>query len=210
MNNCLKLNLFITLGPVFDGRIEFLFPLLHWQHSPTVETYCYSIPTICVTPPSWSTLQIMSKMQVQFFNRVVGKAWLYCYCYIVVVLLNLVTCDAFVYTVILLWQMPLNYFLNRSKSDECPSRRQKTDTPLGYVSHPPRSTSPSPCLKVHPRSRYGQGAAVLRKPMFLGDFSLDEQRHFCHDQRNLHFIPMDWTGNKKVLTYVCAYGILFF
>lgn len=34
--------------------------------------------------------------------------------------------------------------------------------------------------------------------MFLGDFSLDERRHFCHDQRNLHFIPVDWAGAKKV------------
>ncbi|MPC81593.1 hypothetical protein E2C01_076218 [Portunus trituberculatus] len=58
--------------------------------------------------------------------------------------------------------------------------------------------TPSAWLVVHPYSRYGQGPAVLRKPMFVGDFSLDEHRLFCHDQRNLHFIPIDWTGDKKV------------
>lgn len=87
----------------------------------------------------------------------------------------------------------------RSRSDNFPARRQKTDSSaLGYADHSTKATSSSPRLKVHPYSRYEQGPAVLRKPMFLGDFSLDEQRRFCHDQRNLSFIHMDWTGDKKV------------
>lgn len=86
----------------------------------------------------------------------------------------------------------------RSKSDDFPARRQKTDSSdFGYADHSSKAES-SPRLKVHPYSRYRQEQAVLRKPMFIGDFSLDEQRLFCHDQRNLSFIPVDWTGDKEV------------
>lgn len=99
----------------------------------------------------------------------------------------------------------LNSFLTRSRADDPPSKRKKTGTSaLGHAGHSPRATSPTVSLKIHPRSRYGQGTAILRKPMFLGDFSLDEQRHFCHDKRNLHFIPMDWAGAKKVLLARCS------
>lgn len=53
-------------------------------------------------------------------------------------------------------------------------------------------------FEVHPRRKYDTSPATLRRPMFIGDFSLDGKRQFCHDKRNLHFISLDWHTSKKV------------
>ncbi|CAL4124051.1 unnamed protein product, partial [Meganyctiphanes norvegica] len=53
-------------------------------------------------------------------------------------------------------------------------------------------------FQVHPRRKYGGPQTNLRKPMLIGDFCLDHERKFCPDQRNLHFINMDWNETKKV------------
>ncbi|XP_053653693.2 decapping and exoribonuclease protein [Cherax quadricarinatus] len=55
-----------------------------------------------------------------------------------------------------------------------------------------------PYFEVHPRSKYNFSAAVLRRPMFIGDFSLNAKRQFCHDSRNLHYISIKWQIFKKV------------
>lgn len=81
-----------------------------------------------------------------------------------------------------------------------PAKRQRSDIvpTMAQTSESPRFASPLACLRVHPHRRYGNGPTEIRKPMFLGDFSLDEHRRFCRDQRNLHFIHMNWTGDKQV------------
>lgn len=94
-----------------------------------------------------------------------------------------------------------------------PAKRQRSDIvpTMAQTSESPRFASPLACLRVHPHRRYGNGPIELRKPMFLGDFSLDEHRRFCRDQRNLHFIHMNWTGDKQVqvigLVHVSAFFI---
>lgn len=54
------------------------------------------------------------------------------------------------------------------------------------------------CFTVHPRNKYNTSAPAFRKPMFVGDFCLDENRMFCHDKRNLHYININWQESKKV------------
>lgn len=58
------------------------------------------------------------------------------------------------------------------------------------------------CFTVHPRNKYNTSAPAFRKPMFVGDFCLDENRMFCHDKRNLHYININWQESKKVSFYV--------
>lgn len=53
-------------------------------------------------------------------------------------------------------------------------------------------------FRVHPRGKYNHTSAVLRKPMCVGGFSLDGNRKFSHDQRNLNYITLDWESTKKV------------
>ncbi|XP_066944471.1 decapping and exoribonuclease protein-like isoform X2 [Macrobrachium rosenbergii] len=53
-------------------------------------------------------------------------------------------------------------------------------------------------FKVHPRGKYDYRQAVFRRPMFIGDFSLDDNRQFCHDRRNLNYIPVDFESTKEV------------
>lgn len=84
-----------------------------------------------------------------------------------------------------------------------PAKRQRSDmATMAQTSDAPRFASPLACLRVHPHRRYGSGPTEIRKPMFLGDFSLDEHRRFCRDQRNLRFIHVNWNGDKQVLCHV--------
>lgn len=57
-------------------------------------------------------------------------------------------------------------------------------------------------FEVHPRNKYDIPSATIRRPMFIGDFSLDGKRQFCHDKRNLHFISIDWHKSKKVCAHI--------
>ncbi|KAK7071570.1 hypothetical protein SK128_012684 [Halocaridina rubra] len=52
-------------------------------------------------------------------------------------------------------------------------------------------------FRVHPRSKFDQTPPVLRKPLYLGDFSLDGKRKFCHDKRNLSYINVDFESSKQ-------------
>nr|XP_045621699.1 decapping and exoribonuclease protein-like isoform X1 [Procambarus clarkii]XP_045621700.1 decapping and exoribonuclease protein-like isoform X1 [Procambarus clarkii] len=77
-------------------------------------------------------------------------------------------------------------------------RQENCSNSIKQGKQEPRQNSIIGHFEVHPRNKYNFAAAVLRRPMFIGDFCLDEKRKFCQDKRNLHFISVNWKESKKV------------
>ncbi|KAK3877006.1 hypothetical protein Pcinc_018259 [Petrolisthes cinctipes] len=82
---------------------------------------------------------------------------------------------------------------------ESPRTNQQTTKKMMTTRESPRGDrQPQAQFQVHPRWKYESPSSTLRKPMVIGDFSLDETRQICHDRRNLHYITVDWKHSKKV------------
>ena len=54
-------------------------------------------------------------------------------------------------------------------------------------------------FRVHPRRKFDKPSCKITKPLFLGDFSVDGNRVFHHDKRNLHYCTLDWKNDKKAI-----------
>ncbi|KAK4301701.1 hypothetical protein Pmani_026172 [Petrolisthes manimaculis] len=86
--------------------------------------------------------------------------------------------------------------LKRSRR-ESPSTNQTTKW-MKTRESPREDRPPQAEFQVHPRWKYEHPTSTFRKPMVIGDFSLDQTRKICHDRRNLHYITVDWKHSKKV------------
>jgi len=57
----------------------------------------------------------------------------------------------------------------------------------------PFKRNPNPTFAIRPSDRFSASAApTLRHPLLIGEFSLDTNREFHHDVRNLSFVSIDW------------------